>query len=743
MLAVVQSSLILPVSSEQCGKATLARSILPLWHFRGFCYKPAASRKPSLFYQLFLATPVSKCALGVRVRGHAPMAANRLCRVSIIAALGVLCCVLTSGVATAEPPKFRSGKAGKPAKVKPAKRVNYTDLAVGKTIDSITKSHSPSLELPPELKAAKPLQKAPKFKAGDYLQQPVRQAMPRANVTSGKLLLNSDTSGGAPEYAIVDRYGAILRYVAADEQINLDGYVGQTVEVFEDNGSILSADQIGTTVGVPGDENLQTAAFQEELTTPTLADGEEGKEVLMPEPDPSSYGEGVYHDDGGFHDEFGECSDCGSYTCMQRNGCSPGARGILYARAEYLSWRFHGMNIPALVVDAEVVGTDPNTGRTLIDADSVRTIYGDENVLEDERDGVRFTVGMWLDDCGTLGIEGDFIGFDTVRDTFVGGTRGDGEPGDLFIFRPFFNSFDVFDDADPNQIVLPRGPAVEDVDTDLLDGSVTVRVQSTFRTAGIRLRHGLCCVPGCGMGCGDCVGCGSGTGCGSGVGRSGGGPLGRLCDLLNCGTRRTDLLTGVRWARLNESLSVMEDLVVINEEFGADVGTEILVNDYFGTSNDFVGGEIGYTTEWEKERWSLSILSKLALGNNRQRVRISGFTQTTPPGLPSDEPEQGGLLAQVTNIGEEERDEFSVIPEVGFTLGYQLTRKLRLTGGYTLLYWSNVVRPGDQIDPDINSTLIPGNDAAVDLRPGDHPRRDFVRTDFWGQGVNIGGEYRW
>ena len=84
-----------------------------------------------------------------------------------------------------------------------------------------------------------------------------------------------------------------------------------------------------------------------------------------------------------------------------------------------------------------------------------------------------------------------------------------------------------------------------------------------------------------------------------------------------------------------------------------------------------------------------------------------------------------------------------MIPEIGATMGYQVTPRLRIIGGYTLLYWANVVRPGDQIDLDLNATLIPSNSATPELVPGDFPRRNFVQTDFWGHGVNAGAEYRW
>ncbi|MGI9428364.1 MAG: BBP7 family outer membrane beta-barrel protein, partial [Bythopirellula sp.] len=114
----------------------------------------------------------------------------------------------------------------------------------------------------------------------------------------------------------------------------------------------------------------------------------------------------------------------------------------------------------------------------------------------------------------------------------------------------------------------------------------------------------------------------------------------------------------------------------------------------------------------------------------------------------------GGLLTQnfahpdgfnVGNIGVFERDEFSMIPEVGLTLGYNVTPRLKVTGGYSLLYWSNVVRPGDQIDLDVNANLlrrdgVPDPDTIV---RDDHPRFVFRQTDLWAQGLNFGAEYTW
>lgn len=104
----------------------------------------------------------------------------------------------------------------------------------------------------------------------------------------------------------------------------------------------------------------------------------------------------------------------------------------------------------------------------------------------------------------------------------------------------------------------------------------------------------------------------------------------------------------------------------------------------------------------------------------------------------------GGLLAVPSNIGRHTRDQFSVVPEVGVKLGYQFTDHLRVFVGYNFLYWTNVVRPGDQIDPVLNVAQIPnftiGNQAASQTV---RPIVPFRNSDFWAQGINAGLEFHY
>jgi hypothetical protein len=82
-----------------------------------------------------------------------------------------------------------------------------------------------------------------------------------------------------------------------------------------------------------------------------------------------------------------------------------------------------------------------------------------------------------------------------------------------------------------------------------------------------------------------------------------------------------------------------------------------------------------------------------------------------------------------------------MVPEFGATVGYQLTRRLRATLGYSLIYWGNVVRPGDQIDLDVNPNLLPPEN--VPFSGALRPQFQFVQTDYWVHGLSYGAEFRW
>jgi hypothetical protein len=179
-------------------------------------------------------------------------------------------------------------------------------------------------------------------------------------------------------------------------------------------------------------------------------------------------------------------------------------------------------------------------------------------------------------------------------------------------------------------------------------------------------------------------------------------------------------------------VTITEDLTAVTPP-----GTFFL-RDAFNTTNQFNGVDLGMAMNWRRGRWTTDLQSRVAFGNTHSRVAIAGSTQIN--GGAGPQTFTGGLLAQRTNIGTYETDFFSVVPEIGISVGYDLTPNIRVLVGYSLIYWSRVARAGDQIDLDVNPNLLPPE--AVPFTGPLRPRFSFVETDFWAYGLNAGIEAR-
>jgi hypothetical protein len=190
---------------------------------------------------------------------------------------------------------------------------------------------------------------------------------------------------------------------------------------------------------------------------------------------------------------------------------------------------------------------------------------------------------------------------------------------------------------------------------------------------------------------------------------------------------RIELLAGYRYQRLTDGLD-------INDTFSG-TGSTFNLFDGFHTQNDFNGGEVGFATKSHWYRLSLETKVKVGLGNTHSRVAIDGSTTVTTGNQSNTF--AGGMLALPSNMGNHESDQFSMVPELGATLGYDLTRHIRATVGYTFLYWSNVARPGDQIDLNINPAQFPPGTAGATK-----PAFALHTSDFWAQGINLGLDCR-
>jgi hypothetical protein len=85
------------------------------------------------------------------------------------------------------------------------------------------------------------------------------------------------------------------------------------------------------------------------------------------------------------------------------------------------------------------------------------------------------------------------------------------------------------------------------------------------------------------------------------------------------------------------------------------------------------------------------------------------------------------------------------VPEAALNVGYQIRERTRLFVGYTFLYFSDVARPGNQIDRTINPTQTNFANAVGFPPPAGQPAPLFNlhQSDFWAQGINFGVPFRY
>jgi hypothetical protein len=201
--------------------------------------------------------------------------------------------------------------------------------------------------------------------------------------------------------------------------------------------------------------------------------------------------------------------------------------------------------------------------------------------------------------------------------------------------------------------------------------------------------------------------------------------------------REVSFLAGYRYAHFGEALTIDSTSNFLVSVPPITQGSVVRFLDRFTAQNDFQGGELGISTKKQYCRWSVEMLAKFALGNTRSTVDIYGETVTTlQPNPPSTS--RGGLLAMPTNMTRVTENNFTVIPELGLTLGYDLTERMKVSLGYTFVYWSRVARPSDQIDTNVNTSQA----FSQPLTGIPAPLFRYTPSDYWVQGLTLGLDYR-
>jgi hypothetical protein len=366
-----------------------------------------------------------------------------------------------------------------------------------------------------------------------------------------------------------------------------------------------------------------------------------------------------------------------------------GGPACFWIRGEYLLWWLKDQALPPLVTTS---ATQSSVGRLGFPDTSV--LYGGD-VDGNVRQGFRITAGATpftvMNDCARLGLEGSFFVLERNNNGF-----GASSNGDPVLARPFVDALtgqQRVEQVANLPIMSPAGGVV----VGAVRGAVTISNPSDML----------------------------------------GGELNAALVVSDDEMVQVHFLGGVRYLYLQEKVDVRADLLQAANAAAGIPETAFVVEDYFHTRNEFFGGQLGMRTIARLGDFSLEWQGKVALGSTRQTVVIDGTTTATVTGsAPITSP--GGLLALPTNMGTYSRDRFTVVPEVGLTVGYQFTPMLRGFLGYNFLYWSSVVRPGPQIDTVVNPNYLPP--AATPAAGPARPTFPGVGTDLWVQGLTFGVE---
>ncbi|HKB40566.1 MAG TPA: BBP7 family outer membrane beta-barrel protein, partial [Gemmataceae bacterium] len=316
-----------------------------------------------------------------------------------------------------------------------------------------------------------------------------------------------------------------------------------------------------------------------------------------------------------------------------------------WAGADYLNWRLQDGPLPV-----PLVTTSSPASQGIAGAPDTVVLAGPVHALEFQQlDGLRVTAGFWLSSC--LGVEGSGFVLEQGADGFSATSTG--AP---LLARPAINGFTGMPGS---LLVAAPGIAAGGVDvhgTSQLFGSEVNLLLNAFRGCAFRL----------------------------------------------------NLLTGFRYVDLREGLDIAQNSLVLGPAlaFGGaplGVGSSLAVADAIDTRTQFYGGQVGLQSGVQFGRVFVATTAKIALGTNHQVVSATGVTTQLDTGasLP------GGLLVLPSNSVRRANDTFSILPEGSVEVGLQVSKRVSVSLGYSFLYWTRVVRPGDQLNQTVTPTQLP------------------------------------
>ncbi len=330
-------------------------------------------------------------------------------------------------------------------------------------------------------------------------------------------------------------------------------------------------------------------------------------------------------------------------TAVPRAGA--GGPSPYWVKADYLHWWTQGGRTPPLVTTSP--DNTPRSAAGVLGQPGTAILLGNERLGGDGRSGWRITLGYRLDCCGCGGLEASYFNLADEEVTWSGASNGI-----PILAVPFFDALTGIPAANP--VAFPGQ----------LSGRLDIEIDSEVQGAELLITEDIHASPG----------------------------------------RRLELLSGYRYFGLDETLGIVERSVVLNDPLGmVPTDTIFEIVDRFDVDNEFHGAQVGLRGMIDMDCFSLIVLGKIAMGVNHQVVAIDGRQRVDVPGASRvDSPH--GTLTQASNIGRYSQHKFAVVPEVSVDLACKLTDHVRVSAGYTFLYFTRIVRPGDQVDLLVDTT---------------------------------------
>ncbi len=357
--------------------------------------------------------------------------------------------------------------------------------------------------------------------------------------------------------------------------------------------------------------------------------------------------------------------------------CSPCPDTPFHVDLQYLAWWTKRQDLPVLVTSGAFSDAVPGA---LGQPTTQNVVSG--QIDDSFHSGVQLMLRWDLD--GEHGWVAEASGFTLGHRDSSTTVSSDGGPNTLVLARPFFNANTGTQDADP--IAVPN----------VMSGRITIQQPQDFYGADLTFHSNYW-----------------------------------WSDTVSSAY----LVAGLRFLELDERLLIDESAQDL-PGLGA-AGNSYALKERFSTFNRFYGGVVGLEYIWYVGPLFLKAQGRVGLGYNQELLGIAGSTQVTDASGNVTTAANRALLVQPSNAGSFHNNVFAAEPEVHLTAAYDITKNIRVGAGYDLIYLTNVLRPGQQVDPTINIQALQPFDQVGPARPGVF----LNQSTFWAQGVNFTLEF--